>query len=216
MTARAHSTATTGRAHRPLDETTATQIADYVAKDPVDDLIAAGYLAGHDGNLVARQLRRPQLLQALEHSVCNAVEPDLNDFYREDLEPAVDWHGRRTQTVRDHCAVCPVRAACTELALRDRDRHGIRGGLPEEKLAIRLKTDADRLEAARDADTRAARTQAERVKAAVDVQRIAIMHLGSAPAATRAANNAAVRAAVQRRHELLTQHRLETGWAAAA
>jgi hypothetical protein len=193
------------------------QIAQFLAQtDPVDVLTAAGYLAGRDGNLIARELRKPQLRRALEHSVCYAAGPDPNGFYREDGEPDPAWRRRRAATIRDHCAVCPVRAACAELALRDEDTHGVRGGLTEEKLELRLKSERSRLEAARAEDTRIARTQAERIRAAADVQRLALMYLGSVPQDKRDANNAAVRAAVQRRNALVAAHRADAGWTEAA
>ncbi|MCG7524042.1 WhiB family transcriptional regulator [Streptomyces sp. OfavH-34-F] len=195
-----------------------TEIARYLAQaDPVDVLVASGYLAGHDGNLIARRLRRPQLRQALEHSVCHAVAPDPDCFYQGDEEPDSNWRRRRAATIRDHCAICPVRAACAELALRDDDPHGVRGGLTQHKLALRLKTEHERLATARADDTRAARDQNELIQAATDVQRIAQQYMGSSvPAGKRAENKAAILSAVERRDTLRLAHRAQAGWEEAA
>lgn len=195
-----------------------TEIAVYLAQaDPVDVLVAGGYLAGHDGNLIARQLRRPQLRQALEHSVCHAVAPDPDSFYQGEEEPESNWRRRRAAAIRDHCAICPVRAACAELALRDEDPHGVRGGLAPHKLALRLKTEHERLATTRAEDTRAARDQDELILAAADVQRIAQQYMGSStPAGKRAENKAAILSAVERRDTLRLAHRTQVGWEEAA
>ncbi|MGW4894566.1 WhiB family transcriptional regulator [Kitasatospora sp. NPDC004240] len=193
------------------------EIAQFLSQiDPIDVLAADGYLAGHDGNLVARALRKPQLRHALAHSVCYATDPDTNDFYRQDDEPNGAWRRRRAATIRDNCAICPVRAACTELALRDEDVHGVRGGLAEEKLERRQLTEKARLDAARDQDTQAQRAQTNRIRAAVEVQRLALQHLGSVSQQTRDRHNAAVRAAVRHRNDLIASHRADAGWTEAA
>ncbi|MEU9255732.1 WhiB family transcriptional regulator [Streptomyces sp. NPDC048270] len=193
-------------------------IALYLAQAaPIATLAADGYLAGRDGNLIARQLRRPQLNQALGHSVCHAVAPAPDNFYQRDEEPDGDWRRRRAPTIRDHCAVCPVRAVCAERALRDDDPYGVRGGLTQQKLALRLKAEHQRLTAARTEDTRAARDQTKRIKAAAEVQDIAQQYVGSSvPAGKRAANTAATLAAVQRRDILRRAHRADAGWTDAA
>ncbi|MEU6405433.1 WhiB family transcriptional regulator [Streptomyces sp. NPDC046985] len=195
-----------------------TEIALYLAQaDPVDVLAAGGYLSGRDGHLIARQLRRPQLRQALEHSVCHAVAPDPDRFYQGDEEPDSNWRRRRAAAIRDHCAICPVRAACAELALRDEDPHGVRGGLVQRKLALRLKTEHDRLATARAEDTRTAHDQNELIRAAADVQRIAQQYMGSSvPADKRAENKAAILSAVERRDTLRRAHRTQAGWEEAA
>ena len=208
---------TTATAPTPTtDRTDEVEIAEFLAQDSVEALAHGGYLAGHDGNLIVRQLRRPQLRKALEHSICYTARPDPDAFYRKFNEDRSDWHRRRAQSIRDQCALCPFRAACAELALREEDAHGVHGGLSEEKLAARLTSQKPRLEQARAADTQAVRAQADRLKAAADVQRIALMYLGSTAAETRAKNNDAVRAAVQRRDTLVAAHRLTSGWVEAA
>lgn len=193
-------------------------IARYLAQaTPVDALAANGYLAGHDGHLIAQHLRRPQLDQALEYSVCRAVVPDPDSFYQGDEEPDDDWRRRRAATIRDHCAVCPVRAVCAELALRANDPYGVRGGLTQQKLARRLSAEHQRLAAARTEDTRVARAQAERIQAAAAVQDVAQQYIGSSvPADKRATNKAATLEAVQRRDILRRAHRAEAGWTEAA
>jgi len=198
--------------------TAEADIAQYVAgTEPVDSLVAGGYLAGHDGRLIAQQLRAPQLRRAVTHSVCHAVRPDVSDFYQEDDESDADWRRRRAGTVRDHCSVCPVRAACAELALRDDDTAGIRGGLAPEKLHLRLLAEADRLTAARAEDGRAATQQQARIAAAREVQRLAGQYVGgSIPADRREKNRLAIAEARQQRDELVDAHRRNTGWTAAA
>ncbi|MFD6968780.1 WhiB family transcriptional regulator [Streptomyces sp. NPDC059949] len=193
-------------------------IAQYVADtEPLDTLVAGGYLAGHDGRLVAQQLRTPQLHQAVTHSVCHTVKPDVDNFYQEEDEPDADWHRRRTRTVRDHCTVCPVRAACAELALRNDDTVGIRGGLAPEKLRRRLLAEAPRLERARADDERAAQEQQARIAAAAEVQRLAGQYMGtSVPTHRREQNHQQISEAVQRRDELLAARRRAAGWAEAA
>ncbi|MFE9428956.1 WhiB family transcriptional regulator [Kitasatospora sp. NPDC006697] len=202
----------------PADSSDEADIALYLAQaDPIDVLAAGGYLAGRDGNLIARQLRRPQLRQALEHSVCHTVAPDPDHFYQGDEEPDATWRRRRAATIRDHCAVCPVRAVCAELALRDDDPHGVRGGLSQQKLTVRLKTEHERLASARADDTRSARAQTDRIQAGADVQRIAQQYTGnSIPATRRAENTAAILAAVQHRDALRRTHRVAAGWTEAA
>ncbi|WP_030230741.1 WhiB family transcriptional regulator [Streptomyces sp. NRRL S-350] len=193
-------------------------IALYLAQaDPIDVLAAGGYLAGRDGNLIARELRRPQLRKALEHSVCHTVAPDPDHFYQGDEEPDATWRRRRAATIRDHCSVCPVRAVCAELALRDDDPHGVRGGLSQQKLTVRLKTEHERLASARAEDTRSALAQSDRIQAGADVQRIAQQYTGnSIPANRRAENTAAILAAVQHRDNLRRTHRAAAGWTEAA
>ncbi|MCX4792588.1 WhiB family transcriptional regulator [Streptomyces sp. NBC_01221] len=202
------------RAHGMAED----DIAQYVAStEPIDNLVASGYLAGHDGRLIAQQLRAPQLHQAVTHSVCHAVKPDVDNFYQEDGEPDSDWHRRRTRTVRDHCTVCPVRAACAELALRDDDTVGIRGGLAPEKLHRRLLTEATRLDRARSEDQRAAQEQQARIAAAAEVQRLAGQYIGtSVPTRRREQNHQQISEAVQRRDELFAARRRAASWAEAA
>lgn len=200
------------------DRAEETRIARFLAQaDPVDALAASGYLAGRDGNLVARELRAPQLRRALRLSICSAADVDVDDFYRGEAESEDDWRRRRTATTRANCARCPVRAACAELALRQEDAHGVRGGLTEDRLRVRLAAEHDRLLAARAEDTRIQRARSARIQAALDVQRLAAQYMGnSIPQTRREANNAAVKAAVRRRDELVAAHRGNTGWTQAA
>ncbi|MEU9744854.1 WhiB family transcriptional regulator [Streptomyces niveus] len=195
-----------------------TDIAQYVASaETIDALAAGGYLVGRDGHLIARELRAPQLRRALMHSVCYAIQPEVDDFYQEDGEPAADWRRRRTRTVRSHCSVCPVSAACAELALRDGDTQGVRGGLAPEKLQRRLLKEAPRLEQARARDQSAALRRQKRIEAAAEVQRLARQYLaGSVRADKREKNREAIGEAVRRRDQLVAEHRLAAGWTEAA
>ncbi|MFI5986781.1 WhiB family transcriptional regulator [Streptomyces sp. NPDC051555] len=199
-------------------ETTEADIAQYVADtEPLDVLVTGGYLTGTDGRLVARKLRAPQLHQALALSVCNAVQPDVEDFYQEDDEPDTDWRQRGARTVRDHCTVCPVRAACAELALRDNDIAGIRGGLLPEELDRRQQAETTTLANACAEDDRAAKEQWDRIDAAAEVQRLARQYVGgSVPVAKREDNRLKTGKALRRRDALVTAHRLTTGWTEAA
>lgn len=202
------------RAGEPADADIARCIAGI---GPIDRLVVGGYLAGPDGNLVARQLRGPQLRRALTHSVCHAVRPDVDDFYQEDDEPDDEWKQRRARTVRDYCTVCPVRAACAELALRDGDTLGIRGGLVPEELEQRLDAESGRVAAARAEDERVASSQQARIAAGAEVQRLAGQYLGgSVPADKREKNRLAVSEALKRRDELVAAHRRDAGWTDAA
>nr|AHE39247.1 Hypothetical protein pFRL4_14c [Streptomyces sp. F2] len=198
--------------------TTEDGVAAYIAETvPVDSLVAGGYLAGHDGRLIAQQLRAPQLRRAMAHSVCHTVQPDVDNFYQEDGEPDTDWQQRRTRTVRDHCTVCPVRAACAELALRDEDTVGVRGGLAPEKLDRRLTAETTRLERARAADEQAGEQQRARIAAGAELQRLAGQYLGtSGKPEKRLENIENIRAAARHRDELVAAHRLSAGWTAAA
>ncbi|WP_331751986.1 WhiB family transcriptional regulator [Streptomyces sp. NBC_00829] len=198
--------------------TTEADIAQYVADtESIDGLVAGGYLAGHDGRLIAQQLRAPQLRRAVTHSVCHTVQPDVDNFYQEDGEPDADWQRRRAITVRDHCTVCPVRAACAELALRDDDTVGIRGGLAPEKLHRRLLAETKRLDRSRAEDERAAEEQQARIAVAAEVQRLAGQYMGNSVSADRREKNRQqISEAVQRRDELFSARRRTAGWTAAA
>ncbi|RLU82068.1 hypothetical protein CTZ27_31465 [Streptomyces griseocarneus] len=193
-------------------------IAQHIAStETIDNLVADGYLVRHDGRLIARQLRAPQLRQALTHSVCHTARPDVDDFYQADGEPDADWSRRRAGTARSHCSVCPVRAACAELALRDSDTDGIRGGLAPEKLRTRLLAEAPELTRARAQDQRAAQEQQARIAASAEIQLLARQYLGgSIPEKTREKNRQAIGEAVHRRDELVAAHRLAAGWTQAA
>lgn len=192
-------------------------IAAYIAETvAVDSLVAGGYLAGHDGRLIAHQLRVPQLRQAMNRSVCHAVQPDIDSFFQEDGETDADWKQRRTRTVRDHCTVCPVRAACAELALRNGDTAGVRGGLDPQKLDRRLAAEASRLERARAADEQAGEEQRARFAAGAEVLRLTGQYLGTGQPEKRRENVEKMREAARRRDELVTAHRLTAGWTAAA
>ncbi|MGY4967098.1 WhiB family transcriptional regulator [Streptomyces sp. 900105245] len=193
-------------------------VAAYIAETvPVDALVADGYLAGHDGRLIAQQLRAPQLRQAMNRSVCHTVQPDVDNFFQEDGEPDADWQQRRIRAVRDHCTVCPVRAACAELALRSGDTAGVRGGLAPEKLDRRLAAETTRLKRARAADEQAGEAQRARIAAAAELQRLAGQYLGtSGKPEKRLENIKNVREAARRRHELVAAHRRAAGWTVAA
>ncbi|MEU0214098.1 WhiB family transcriptional regulator [Streptomyces sp. NPDC006265] len=198
--------------------TTEDKIAQYLADtESIDDLVAGGYLAGHDGRLIAQQLRAPQLRRSLTHSVCYTVQPDVDNFYQEDGEPDADWQQRRARTVRDHCTVCPVRAACAELALRDEDTAGVRGGLAPDELDSRLAAETTRLKRARAADERAAEGQRARIAAGAELQRLCGQYLGaSGKPEKRLENIENIRKAARNRDELVAAHRRAAGWTGAA
>lgn len=199
-------------------ELTEDGIAQYLADtESIDGLVAGGYLAGHDGRLIAEQLRAPQLERALTHSVCHAVQPDVDNFYQEDGEPDAGWQQRRARTVRDHCTVCPVRAACAELALRHDDTVGVRGGLAPEELTSRLVAETTRLERARAEDERAVEEQHARIAAGAELQRLSGQYLGtSGKPEKRRENIENIREAARKRDELIAAHRRAAGWTVAA
>ncbi|WP_327740632.1 WhiB family transcriptional regulator (plasmid) [Streptomyces nojiriensis] len=205
---------TPARARGITEDGIAQDLAD---TESIDDLIAGGYLAGHDGRLIAQQLRAPQLRRAITHSVCHTVQPNVDNFYQEDGEPDADWQQRRARTVRDHCNVCPVRAACAELALRDDDTVGVRGGLAQEELDSRLVAETTRLKRARAADERAAEGQRARIAAGAELQRLAGQYLGTpGKSEKRLENIENIRKASRHRAVLVAAHRRAAGWTAAA
>lgn len=205
-------------APRPVPGTAETGTPRVVATaDPLDTLGASGFLDRQDGHYTAQHLRTPQLRQTMKYSVCLTADPDIGHFYQEDEEPDTDWRRRRAQTVRDHCAVCPVRAACAELALREGDTAGIRGGLTPEKLKRRLVMERDRLDQALAQDQHAAQRQQARIAAAREVQRLAGQYLGtSVRPEKRLENIENVREAARHRNALVAVHRHCAGWTAAA
>ncbi|MEU8544666.1 WhiB family transcriptional regulator [Streptomyces sp. NPDC048717] len=205
-------------APRPIPGTAEARIARFVAAtDPLDSLVAGGFLDRQDGHYVAQELPTLQLYQTMKHSVCVTVDPDVDHFYPKDGEPDADWRRRRAQTVRDHCSVCPVRAACAELALRKGDTVGIRGGLTPEKLKRRRVMERDRLDQALAEDQRAPQRQQARIAAAREVQRLAGQYLGtSGKPEKRLENLKNVRKAVRHRDALVAAHRRDAGWTAAA
>ncbi|MFD8887520.1 WhiB family transcriptional regulator [Streptomyces erythrochromogenes] len=192
-------------------------IAQYLADtESINDLVAGGYLAGHDGRPIAQQLRAQQLRQAMGHSVCHTVQPDVDRFFQEDGEPDDDWQQRRTRTVRDHCTVCPVRAACAELALRDGDTAGVRGGLAPQKLDRRLAAESNRIERARAADEQVGDEQHARIAAGLELQRLTGQYLGTGTPQKRRENVEKIRDAARRRDELVSAYRRTAGWTVAA
>lgn len=205
-------------ASHPIPGTTEASIAQFVAAtEALDSLVANGFLDRQDGHYIAQELRTPQLRQTMKYSVCLTADPDIRHFYQEDEEPDSDWRRRRAQTVRDHCSVCPVRAACAELALREGDTVGIRGGLHPEKLKRRRAMERDRLDQALAEDQRAAERQQARIAASREVQRLAGQYLGtSGRPEKRSENIENIRQAARQRDELVTSHRLSAGWTTAA
>ncbi|MEU5137028.1 WhiB family transcriptional regulator [Streptomyces californicus] len=204
-------------ASRPIPVTEAS-IAQFVAAtEALDNLVTNGFLDRQDGYYVVQELRTPQLRQAMKYSICLTADPDISHFYQEDEEPDGDWHRRRAQTVRDHCLVCPVRVACAELALREGDTIGIRGGLHPEKLKRRLAMERERLDQALAEDQRTSEDQQARMAASREVQRLAGQYLGtSGKPEKRSENIKKIRQAARQRDELVTSHRLSAGWTTAA
>ncbi|MDQ0847576.1 WhiB family transcriptional regulator [Streptomyces sp. V1I6] len=103
----------------------------------------------------AQASRRGALQSAIDVlAVCTAADPEL--FFRGDREQQDSWQARRSDAQR-LCGICPVRAACAELALRNGEGRAdvddmVRGGLTGPELAEARKEQADRLTAAVDAD----------------------------------------------------------------
>jgi WhiB family redox-sensing transcriptional regulator len=58
-----------------------------------------------------------------QRSACRGVDPDI--FY-----PATDEEADEAKAI---CAVCPVREACLEYALANRERDGVWGGATERE-----------------------------------------------------------------------------------
>lgn len=58
-----------------------------------------------------------------QHGACRGIDPDV--FY-----PASDEEAEPAKAV---CAVCPVREACLDYALTNRERDGVWGGATERE-----------------------------------------------------------------------------------
>lgn len=58
-----------------------------------------------------------------QHGACRGIDPDV--FY-----PASDEEAEPAKAV---CAVCPVREACLDYALANRERDGVWGGATERE-----------------------------------------------------------------------------------
>lgn len=170
----------------------------------------------------ARAMRRGVLQQLVdEGAFCAASYPD--QFFRLDGESAVAWQPRR-EVARRVCAGCPARAACAELALRDRDGRAadddmVRGGLSGPELAAQYVLHADRLADAieADRDTEGARLDA----LSVQLARTAIKNPDKAggqrsASAAQAAQNTAVRELAGQVRTIRTARRVRAGWEAAA
>jgi WhiB family redox-sensing transcriptional regulator len=170
----------------------------------------------------ARQARRAVLQAAVDTAaVCTSADPDL--FFRADNEPQITWQARRSQAQR-LCSVCPVRAACEELALRDGDGHAgvddmVRGGLTGPELAAVRADHRERLAAAVDADRDIEGRRLDELT--VELRRVAIRNPDKAGGhraqdRAQAAQNAEVRSLVARIRQIRIARRARAGWEAVA
>ncbi|MCX4451649.1 WhiB family transcriptional regulator [Streptomyces sp. NBC_01789] len=172
----------------------------------------------------ARHTRRAVLQAAVDAGArCASVDPDL--FFRADREPADEWQARRSEAIRV-CTGCPVRAACEELALRDRDGRAdaddmVRAGLTGPELAtvrtvqaVRL---ADAVAADRDTEQRELRNLVTAVQDEV-TSSLDRKHEGERLAPSRAQDeqNVLVSILTARIREIRTARRARTGWEVAA
>ncbi|NUU20907.1 MAG: hypothetical protein HOV68_05235 [Streptomycetaceae bacterium] len=190
-------------------DSTTTKDLDALAASSVHEL-AAGNLTGPIGHAVARLMREPGLRLATRlYGECAGAP--LEDFYQGDNEAGADWSARRKAAIDEYCTPCPVRAACAELAFREKNTHGVHGGLTEEALTVLVKVQHLRLEAARDADKAAIHGRQRRMDTAAEVLKLAL-RISKYPQQQAEA----VRAAAQRRDALRADHRARTGWTTAA
>lgn len=122
----------------------------------VADAVRRGLLHQDGGDWsLAQACRRETLAEALRFAGCRQAAPE--QFFRGEDENDAEWVVREA-AARAFCdATCPVRAACLELALRDRTVDGVRGGLAVSQLRALLRKESKRLVAARSADTAAAK-----------------------------------------------------------
>lgn len=177
----------------------------------------------------ARRTRRTVLQAAVDSGArCAGQNLDSALFFRADSEgeEAVAWQARRAAAI-GVCALCPVRAACEELALRDGDGDRatddlVRGGLSGRNLAItREIRQADRIATATAADRDAewqqlvALTVAARTEALKNPDRRSV---GGArkSAQAQADQNRRVTSFTEQIRTIRTARRARTGWGAAA
>lgn len=64
------------------------------------------------------------------HARCRFIGPDT--FYAPEGE-TLGERQRRERAARDICAPCPVRIACRDHAVKNKEQHGIWGGLTERE-----------------------------------------------------------------------------------
>lgn len=171
----------------------------------------------------ARQSRRTTLQAAVDTAAaCTSIDPDA--FFRADGEQYTVWQARRAEAI-GVCAMCPVRAACEELALRDGDGRVdsddmVRGGLTGPELAARRARQADRLAAAVDADRDSEGRRLDELIA--ELRRAALKNPDKAAGGHRtgqraqAAQNAQVRLLADQIREIRTARRARAGWSVAA
>lgn len=183
----------TARLHNSSDEFLA-----HLARLEVDDLLDLQLFAGSGSERLVQALNRPTLSRALSAGVCansSAVsDPDEPDpFYQEDDEDPAQWQLRQGRTVQRLCSACPVRSACIELALRDRDTHAVRG-LTQTQMRTRRRAESKRLAEVRAAD-----------KAVVQEEQV--FHAAYLKALRSTADSAAYAALRQER-------RIQAGWSA--
>jgi WhiB family redox-sensing transcriptional regulator len=170
----------------------------------------------------ARQTRRAVLQAAVDTAVvCAGVDPDL--FFRADHEQQITWQARRADAQR-LCGICPVRAACEELALRDGDGRAdvddmVRGGLTGPELAAVRAHQERRLAAAVEADRDVEGRRLDELT--VELRRAAIKnpdksggHRGQGKA--QIAQNTEVRSLVDQISTIRSARRARAGWGVAA
>ncbi|MFE4540209.1 WhiB family transcriptional regulator [Streptomyces scopuliridis] len=182
----------------------------------------------------ARRTRRT-VLQAAVNSGARCARQNLDPalFFRADSEgadseggEAVAWQARRAAAI-GVCALCPVRAACEELALRDGDGDRatddlVRGGVSGQNLAItREIRQADRITAATAADRDDEWQQLVELTVAARTEALKNPDRRSAggprkSAQSQAAQNRRIHSLTEQIRTIRTARRARTGWGAAA
>ncbi|MFI1568350.1 WhiB family transcriptional regulator [Streptomyces sp. NPDC020490] len=170
----------------------------------------------------ARRSRR-ETLQAMVDTVavCTGIDPDV--FFRSDGEQQTTWQARRANAIRV-CTVCPARAACEELALRDGDGRAdaddmVRGGLTGPDLAVARARQADRLAAVIEADRDIEGKRLDTLTALL--RRTALKNPDKAgghrtSVCAQAAQTEEIRLLAAQVREIRTARRARAGWGAAA
>jgi WhiB family redox-sensing transcriptional regulator len=135
-----------------------------------------------------QEQRLPQLLDTVDAgALCTSKAPGMpsaDDWFRGDGEPITEWRPRREQLLAV-CGACPVRAACEESALRQRegsirgDEDMVRGGRTSPELYQARRDQAKRLAAVRTEDVRVAQEEKEMRRIAAELRRLALVHRDS-------------------------------------
>jgi WhiB family redox-sensing transcriptional regulator len=171
--------------------------------------------------LAVQDQRLPQLLDTVAAAarcatVAAVVSPD--DWFRGEGEPINKWRHRRKKLLAV-CAACPVRAACEEAALRQKDGSDratddmVRGGHTAAELYAARLREAGRLAAAAEEDDRARHEEQQLRALAADLR---VQFLANDQPHNAAKHNRELRATVAQIASVRTARRVRARWSSAA